>query len=108
VAQKDPLRVKIADFGVSKFADGKTDVRSMGVGTPGYMAPEIFPDQAGDEPNYTNAVDMWSLGCLLHFLLTKELAFPTYKNLGDFYRGHASYPESSHSTWGRKLSNRLY
>jgi ankyrin repeat protein len=36
------------------------------------MAPEIFHQN----PSYTNAVDLWSLGCVLYFLLTKCMPFP--------------------------------
>jgi serine/threonine protein kinase len=41
-----------------------------------YSAPEILGfivDGSEESSKYTNAVDMWSLGCLLHWLLTQRL-----------------------------------
>ncbi|KAL4916463.1 ankyrin repeat-containing domain protein [Aspergillus aurantiobrunneus] len=70
VAKKDALQVKIADFGSSKYTDGRTDLRSV----------------------YSNAGDIWSLGCLLYYILTKTEAFPVYQPLGDFYHGKIPYP----------------
>ncbi|KAL4932162.1 kinase-like domain-containing protein [Aspergillus undulatus] len=92
VAQKDPLWVKIADFGVSKYTDGRTDLRSR-VGTPEYMAPELLFDSKR-ESSYSNAVDMWSLGCLLYYMLTKQLPFPELQQLNAFWRGDIPFPES--------------
>ena len=56
--------LRIADFGSSiKLAD-KYEKTSKGIGTPGYIAPEII----NAEP-HSFAVDIWSLGCLMHVLL---------------------------------------
>lgn len=40
-----------------------------------YTAPEItgYVDVEDEASCYTSAVDMWSLGCLIHWLLTQEL-----------------------------------
>lgn len=40
------------------------------VGTPGFWAPEII-DQDGTEA-YSNAVDFWSLGCLMYQLVNVD------------------------------------
>ena len=40
------------------------------IGTPGYTAPEIMTGQ-----NYSFSVDMWSLGSLMHALLSAKLPF---------------------------------
>jgi serine/threonine protein kinase len=75
--------VKIGDFGLSKRFRGQQSLITM-AGTPDYMAPEIlascFNNSAYGGANtnvgsYTVAVDMWSLGCILHRLLTRQLPF---------------------------------
>ena len=40
VAEKDPVHVKLADFGISKQTEG-TELKTQ-VGTFGYMAPEVL------------------------------------------------------------------
>ena len=55
---------KICDFGVA-CATGAGECRTL-CGTPNYIAPEVV---ARREPQ-TESVDLWSLGCLAHALLT--------------------------------------
>ncbi|KAL0632584.1 hypothetical protein Q9L58_008515 [Maublancomyces gigas] len=75
IAFPDPIWVKIADFGLSKRAKGT--MLHTRLGSHGYVAPELI----GLLPrrymtyNYSNAVDMWALGCLVHELLTGQIPF---------------------------------
>ncbi|KAH0603182.1 uncharacterized protein H6S33_008186 [Morchella sextelata] len=80
VACKSLIRVKLADFGLAKSIDG-TQLRSI-VGTPNYQAPELFnllpPTlRTSKQSKFTTAVDMWSLGCLVHKILALETPFLT-------------------------------
>ncbi|ELP93388.1 myosin light chain kinase, putative [Entamoeba invadens IP1] len=56
--------VKIADFGLSKIVENRQMMESY-VGTPVFMAPEVFKMQ-----KYDYKCDLWSLGGLLYFLRT--------------------------------------
>jgi len=56
VQSRDPLHIKLADFGLSKAA---CDLKTF-CGTHLYAAPEIYDTRRGTY--YTNAVDIWSLG----------------------------------------------
>lgn len=96
VAQRDPVLVKITDFGISKhILEGETELRTR-AGTEGYMAPEVLGlvNEAQEDSRYTNAVDVWSLGCLIYYTLTKQTPFPKYNMLRDYSRGLCTYPES--------------
>jgi serine/threonine protein kinase len=65
-------RWKIADFGLSAKAESKrayTTVYSRG--TSCYRAPELLAEHAA----FTNRVDIWALGCILHELATGKVAF---------------------------------
>ncbi|KAJ5127738.1 hypothetical protein N7448_008517 [Penicillium atrosanguineum] len=96
VVQRDPIRVKIADFGISKRAlEGQTELRTQ-IGTQGYMAPEILGlvDEAKEDSTYTCAVDIWSLGCLLFYLLTKQTPFSEYESLRDYVKGYTTFPDT--------------
>lgn len=42
----DDSHVKIADFGVSKEFEGADDLLSCTAGTPAFMAPEMFNEEA--------------------------------------------------------------
>ena len=66
--------VKLGDFGVSKRVKNDSTSMHTSIETD-YTAPEITGHlNMGDEAScYTSAVDMWSLGCLVHWLLTGEL-----------------------------------
>lgn len=77
---------KVADFGLVKAEVplGKAKTRQgIAMGTPGFMAREQFTDAA----NVTAAADVFSLGCILIWLLTDAVPFggetpmAVYKNV---------------------------
>ena len=61
----DKAQVRIADLGSAIKLTSPTDTATAIIGTPGYVAPEILQGHP-----YSFACDIWSLGCLLHVLLT--------------------------------------
>jgi len=63
--------IKIVDFGLSHYGLPCKGI----VGTSGYFAPEMIYSQN----NYDSRCDIWSLGCILYFMVSKY--FPFY----DFY-----------------------
>ncbi|EFO94525.1 hypothetical protein CRE_05213 [Caenorhabditis remanei] len=64
--------VKLGDFGVSIFEQGRTIC-----GTEGYMAPEIITDQM-----YSYQVDSYALGVVVHQMLTTTMPFNDEKDGG--------------------------
>jgi serine/threonine-protein kinase len=68
--------IKVLDFGISKIAlagdpgQGMTQTAAM-MGSPNYMAPE----QIKSARSVDARSDIWSLGIILHELLTGEVAF---------------------------------
>jgi len=61
--------VKLTDFGFSKFLSTKSSVKDA-CGTPGYIAPEVF-----NEKGYDKKADLFSLGCIMYFLIRGRLPF---------------------------------
>ncbi|KAI9783320.1 MAG: hypothetical protein M1816_001418 [Peltula sp. TS41687] len=57
---KEPFKIIIADFGLSKFAEDK--LFSTFCGTAEYLAPEVFP---GVQTSYGPKADVWSAAILL-------------------------------------------
>ncbi|KAJ5375770.1 hypothetical protein N7517_007776 [Penicillium concentricum] len=86
VVQKSPhWWVKIGDFGISKRVnDGQTALRTA-IGTLGFIAPEVL-EHNGSDSQYTAKVDMWSLGVLVHYMITKTLPFDEKRKLHDYIR----------------------
>jgi len=62
-------RIKLCDFGAAKRYH-KNDVSTPRILHPLFRAPEIFLHL-----NYDFKVDVWSLGCLFIYMLTKEYMF---------------------------------
>lgn len=67
--------VKLGDFGLSKLMQSH-DFASTYVGTPFYMSPEICAAE-----KYTLHSDIWSLGCIMYELCTKEPPFNANSHL---------------------------
>ncbi|VDD84595.1 unnamed protein product [Mesocestoides corti] len=55
--------IKVTDFGLSKFVDGNTMLRTF-CGTPTYLAPEVL--RTAGTGTYTSSIDIWSLGVILY------------------------------------------
>jgi serine/threonine protein kinase len=86
IASRDPLIVKLSDFGLSKSVKNQETFLKTFCGTLLYCAPEIYPDYGtyvrGQAPKrrrpgeavprgspYNQSVDMWSFGAVLFHLL---------------------------------------
>ena len=54
--------IKVTDFGVGRFLDGG-DMASTAVGTPSYMAPEVWKGQ-----KYGKKVDVWAVGVIVYIM----------------------------------------
>lgn len=75
--QNKELVAKVLDFGISKIAMSKNDVRvtttDLLLGSPAYMSPE----QIHNPRDVTPRSDVWSIGVLLYEMLTGRLLFDT-------------------------------
>src|SRR3984885_2338870 len=72
--RQDDGFLKICDFGVARIADATDGVITAGyaIGTALYMSPE----QCESETQIDGRSDLYSLGCVLHELLTGRPPFP--------------------------------
>jgi serine/threonine protein kinase len=92
--------VKIGDFGISKRikAGDATELRTE-AGAMGYEAPEIrglVNDVVSQGSSvYSNAVDMWSFGCVIYKIMTKKVPFQTSGDLRGFCDNRISFPSSA-------------
>lgn len=86
--------VKIADFGISKRRRDATMLQTLQRGTLGFAAPEAIGIGVGGniENCYSDAIDLWSLGAVVFYALTKFRAFPDFKELAQYCTG-AEFPE---------------
>jgi tRNA A-37 threonylcarbamoyl transferase component Bud32 len=69
-AEQETATLKIADFTFARFI-GPGDLATTLVGSPLYMAPEMFL-----EYKYTEKADLWSVGAIVYKILTKEVHGP--------------------------------
>ena len=109
----DPFVVKLTDFGLSKMVDNDQTFLRTFCGTLLYCAPEVYSEYAEYDnhgrrhprnrrlrpttgPRYHNAVDVWSLGGVLFYALTKTPPFPA--------RNGASHSELLHQIMTKPLN----
>ena len=94
--------VRIGDFGLAKLArDGK--VFRTEEGTKDYVAPEVRIDTHRETSEYTNAIDIWALGCITHEILTQTLPFRGWQELS----AYCSSPQLPVSTMLSKNTSKL-
>ncbi|ORX70497.1 Pkinase-domain-containing protein, partial [Linderina pennispora] len=74
LADKEQLRIKLADFGLAKIVGEQTFMKTV-CGTPMYVAPEVLKVRTQGE--YDRQVDMWSLGVVLYICLC---GFPPFSD----------------------------
>jgi serine/threonine protein kinase len=81
------LYPKICDFGLSKVLNSGEELANriytmtLNVGTPIYMAPEIFTGEGATQGKYSPAVDVYAYAMVLYEIAlgTKPWGAPTYK-----------------------------
>jgi len=94
-SRDDLISVKLADFGLATPYES-TRQMTLFCGTPYFFAPELVKD-AG----YSRAVDCWSLGVILYFILSGKLAFmsKSKEELHDLIcSGKFEFPEKEWAT----------
>lgn len=74
----EKAKVKLADFGLSKpitRANGEEATFTGQMGTESWAAPELHPVNIKIGESFTNAVDIFSLGCVYAYCLTGHHPF---------------------------------
>lgn len=74
------VQVKILDFGLAQVRDPGTDAAGTGAGTVAYMSPEQLRGQGVNE-----RTDLWSLGAVLHEMLTGTPPYGDGHDLSTLY-----------------------
>ena len=89
--------VKLGDFGLSKIISAH-DFTSTYVGTPFYMSPEICAAE-----RYSHHSDVWSLGCIMYELATREVPFDARSHPELIMKIKAGRIKPLPSTYSREL-----
>ncbi|KAI1381972.1 kinase-like protein [Hypoxylon crocopeplum] len=80
--------VQLCDFGVAGMMETKLDKRSTFIGTPHWMAPELFDPNA----QYGTEVDIWAFGSMVYEIASglppNVRANVGLPQLGDYLREH--------------------
>ena len=95
VVSMSPVWVKLGDFGVSKriLAQATTTFHTQ-VFTQVYSAPEVLGlDSNSETSNYTNSVDIWSLGCVIYELFVGTKLFVSEFQLSGYFYRKWPFPE---------------
>ncbi|PUU79622.1 kinase-like domain-containing protein [Tuber borchii] len=95
VVSMSPVWVKLGDFGVSKRirAQATTTFHTQ-VLTQVYSAPEVLGlDSNSETSDYTNSVDIWSLGCVIYELLVGKQFFVSEAQVSRYFFGKKPFPE---------------
>jgi len=90
-----PVWVKLGDFGASKriHAQSTTTFHTQ-VSTPLYGAPEVLGlDSSSETSDYTNSVDIWSLGCVIFELLVGTRLFVSVGQVSRYFFKKWPFPE---------------
>ena len=90
-----PVWVKLGDFGVSKRiqAQAITTLHTQ-VSTRVYGAPEVLGlDSNSETSEYTNSVDIWSLGCVIYELLAGTKLFASEGQVSRYFFGKRPFPQ---------------
>jgi len=69
-------RPVLLDFGLAR-APARASSKSIGAGTPWYMAPEQLDDDEARELEITARTDVYALGCTAYEVLTASPPFPS-------------------------------
>jgi serine/threonine protein kinase len=86
VQRKPEWWVKLGDFGLTKKQTDGTAYRTQ-AGTEKYMGPELYfyvPGLNKETSEYTNAVDIWALGCIVYRIITRAVPFPSLLSLCNY------------------------
>ena len=96
VVSLSPVQVKLGDFGVSKLIQPKaTTTLHTQVSTQFYSAPEVLRlDPDSETSDYTNSVDIWSLGCVIYELLVGTKFFVSEIQFICYFYGKQPFPEA--------------
>jgi hypothetical protein len=73
--------LKIADFGMARTLESAQQLANTMCGSPAFMAPEVFLMRQRGEPGYDDKADLWSVGCILYFMLTKNMVTPAQNHV---------------------------
>lgn len=85
---RDDAFAYLADFGIARLLEGESGLTQTGsfVGTPEYMAPELFENQASPSS------DIYALGIVLYVMLTNRLPFTAPSLLAIIQEQHNATP----------------
>jgi len=94
--------VQLCDFGVAGMMETSIDKRSTFIGTPNWMAPEMF----GQNPLYGKEVDIWAFGSMAYEMATgmppNAMSGVTVPEMGDYLKQHLPRLEGAQYSQGLK------
>lgn len=93
--QSERWWVKIGDFGISKRVKNEDTALRTQTGTPYFQAPEIqgFIYDDDESSTYSNAVDIWSLGCIVYNLSAQRVPFFKSYEVNNFCQKRSQFPK---------------
>ena len=94
--------VQLCDFGVAGVIETKLDKRTTVVGTPHWMAPELFDPSA----SYGTEVDIWAFGAMIYEVASgmppNVAAGMDFSKLGSYVKHHTPRLEGDRYSAGLK------